>query len=296
MKPIRITLVLLALAALTGAAAAESPWQSLARKISPQGIQSRLAPASEPVMVPAVGDEMGAEGVPVYNAAPALSPSPQPALPNPSKAAVEAMQKKANDIGLESQDNPSEMARNLFDNPEIRRLLGDNPRFIYNPAGKPDPMLVPWVRDAVIFEELSMIAAGMLANNQTAEAKQVYHRIIEMKNPRYTVVAQACLAQIMTAEEVATTAAQNVDQPVPEAQIQLPEWVNSNTSGVIVSPGRNLCLVGDFMLHVGDNLPNYPEVTVAGITSDTVTYSIRNKVFEVHLNSSNEGLEASWQN
>ncbi|MCL5270630.1 MAG: hypothetical protein M1457_08805 [bacterium] len=205
------------------------------------------------------------------------------------------MKKKASDVGLESQDDPDRMAENLFKNPEILRLLGDKPRFIYNPGGRPDPMLVPWVRDAVIFEELSTIAEGLLAGNKVGEAKQVFQRIIQMNNPRYTMAAQARLAQIMTAEEAAA-AAKAGEQQITEEQIQLPPWVQDNTSGVIVSPGGNLCLVGDFLLKVGDCLPNYPEVSVTGITNNTVTYAIRNKHFDVTLENGDSGsFDTSWK-
>ena len=42
-------------------------------------------------------------------------------------------------------------------------------------------------------------------------------------------------------------------------------------------------MVGEYMLTVGETLPNYPEVKVASIEDDRVFYQVRNQTFEVEL-------------
>jgi hypothetical protein len=39
--------------------------------------------------------------------------------------------------------------------------------------------------------------------------------------------------------------------------------------------------VGDFLLKVGDSIPNYPEVKIAAIQKENVTYQISGQSFDV---------------
>ena len=45
------------------------------------------------------------------------------------------------ELGREADDEGAVL--NLFEDPEIRKLLGENPRFIYNASERPDPMIFP---------------------------------------------------------------------------------------------------------------------------------------------------------
>jgi len=295
----RLGLSLVLAAALATAAPAQSPWARLSRSLGGKvsAARAQTAPAvaeaktsasatSAPAAsAQAVADEnpgpgrAGAAGVQLVSNPPAggffdLSRfKVQDAGKSPGKA----------DLGLEAEDNDTQLATNLFKKPEIRRLLGDSPRFIYDPEDRPDPMLVPWVRRSAIFKELSDLADANLQKGSMDQAVAVYQKILAMNDPRFTMLAQAKLAEIAQKQNKAAVDASKAAKAVEE-KVELPAWVQDNTSGVIIQPGSEQCLVGEFMLRVGETLPNYPEIRIASIQEKTVTYQIKNKTFVVNLN------------
>ena len=91
-------------------------------------------------------------------------------------------------------------------------------------------------------------------------------------------------AEEKKAQEAEKVAAQAEGKKPAEEKIELPDWVRDNTTGVIVSDAENLCLVGESLLKVGDAVPNYPDVHVASIAGQGVTYQVKQKSFDVPLN------------
>lgn len=191
---------------------------------------------------------------------------------------------KAVSLGRECDENEALLATNLFKSKDMRRLLGDEPRFIYNPEERPDPMIVPWVRRAAIYKELSSLADSFTGLGQFDKAVELYQRILQLDDPRYNAEVHAKLTAIAEKQNAKAMAVMQASHPVEE-RIDLPPWIHDNTTGVIVSPGREMCLVGEYMLHIGDTVPNYPDVRVATISQHKVTYQIRNRSFEVVLNN-----------
>ena len=265
-------------------ASAETPWSRLARVISPNAAPPPAAAeqnaANEELRE--VPDEVGGAGTMTQVQLASLQPDAKTgmtglAVTGPGAGAGQI------DFGRESDDSEEIFAMNLFKNPEIRRLLGDEPRYIYDPVNRPDPMLVPWVRRAVIYEELSAQAASLLAAEQFDEALEVYERILEMNDPRFNVVVRAKLAEIAAQQRADAQAVVQAMVVEPEEKIELPPWVKTNTMGVIVSPGNSLCMVGTYLLREGDQLDNYPGVMVQEIAPNRVTYRIKDKTFVVEL-------------
>ena len=279
-------------------AQAESPWNSLARLIAPpQAAEAQAqAAALEQTMqgaptnqaVPEVRDEFGS----VPEAGPqdrrlvaSLNPgaSRNPAVRTYSNFTEDKDAPSLN-LGSESQDTEALHATDLFNSPEMLRLLGDEARFRYDPAGRPDPMLVPWVRSKAIFTELTANAQKMMEQNRLDEAVSLYQRILELNDTRYTAIAMEKIEEIAQMQnEMARAAMQAANPQVIEENIELPSWVAENTTGVIVSPTERLCLVGEHMLMIGDAVPDFPDVVVGSIDNDLVTYQIRQKNFEVVL-------------
>lgn len=295
----------LLLLALAGRAAAESPWTNISGMIATRrnAALSAMTTATAPSATPAV---------PVMNA-PALPPLAEAAPGAPATSTALAMRMnsastalaalgattataaatatadaksggdaKTLDLGRESDENEPLLATNLFKRPEILQLLGDAPRFIYNPLERPDPMVVPWVRRAAIYKELSALAEKMTADKKFDEAVVLYQRILALNDERYNGIARAKLVAIAELQNASALAALNATRAT-EPPVVLPAWVQDNTTGVIISRERDMCLVGNYMLHVGDSVPDYPDVKVATIAQSKVVYKIKNKSFEVSL-------------
>lgn len=191
---------------------------------------------------------------------------------------------KVLELGRESDENEALLATNLFKKKEILRLLGDAPRFVYDPQNRPDPMLVPWVRRAAIFKELSAIAEEYFKNGELDKAVEVYQRILQMDDPRFNAEVHSKLQAIADKQNKQAIALMK-ETKAQDEKLELPAWIHDNTTGVIVSPDNAMCLVGEFMLRAGDKVPSYPEVTVVSISSQKVVYQIRNKTFDVPLNT-----------
>ena len=306
-KPVLIlTCLVLALAA---GVRAETGWQRLARALSPEarmnpdtGTEAKTEPqqtqpTAEPPSVPyEQPSEQAAAAAPAKPSTPdelmmqaMINGKQNPASGNPEDKSD--MAGRIN-FGLESEEPASGGTPDLFKDPEFRRMLGENPRFIYDISEKPDPMLAPWVRRSAVYRELNSQALMLESANDVRGAAEVYGRIMDLKDPRFAPKIQNQLmrlalkkeAEEKKAQEAAKMAAQAEGKKPAEEMIELPDWVRDNTTGVIVSDTENLCLVGESLLRVGDPVPNYPDVHVASIAGQGVTYQLKQKSFDVPLN------------
>lgn len=299
-KPMRLALLLCLPALLAASARAESAWSRIARVISPR---DRVAQAVA-TTTQTSASQAGAQGVTVIKGVAdeeLLSTSTQATAPAASHASVPlkgieqylaklgitlssntSQDDQKTDLGRESEEDEAMLATDLFKQDGLRRLLGDEPRFIYDPAERPDPMLVPWVRRAAIFKEFSEVAEALVKHGDLDKAIEVYKRILDLHDLRFTPLVQAKLQEI--ALKQAKVIELSASQQGLVEKIELPAWIHDNTTGVITAPGQDVCLIGDDMLHVGQTVPNYPFVKIATITPKQVVYEIKGKTFEVKLN------------
>jgi hypothetical protein len=189
------------------------------------------------------------------------------------------------ELGNESDDDGSMFASDLFKRAEIRKLLGDEPKFIYNPRDKSDPMLMPWVRNAAIFKELSELAEKYIEQDELVQAVEVYNKILKMDDPRYTAEVRqklGILAKQLDEADLALNLVNNAE--IAGAKVDLPHWVLDNTTGIIDAGGLdNVCLVGEHLLKVGDVIPDYPNIIVQSISGDSVVYVLNDTEFTVEL-------------
>ena len=275
----RVVLAFVLIGGWANSARAESVWSRMAEAVSPN------ATVETPTQTAASSETAEAVSVAL------------PAVPNEQGVALASMGSgqafqaitglateggSSFDLGLESDENQALFATDLFKKTEVRRMLGDEPRFIYDPADRPDPMLLPWVRNAAIYNELSNEAALLTENEQFEQAIALYQRIQQLGEPQYTFEANQKLTEIAMmqqglADEVLLAFQSGV------VNIELPPWINNNTNGVILSEDYDLCLVGEYVLREGDTLPNHPDVIVAAINDRQVTYRIQHESFEVEL-------------
>ena len=186
---------------------------------------------------------------------------------------------KTVDLGKESEE--PEMPETLFRTEEdVRKLLGEEPKFVYNPRDLPDPMIIPWVRREVIVRELIDMAQEKIKEGYLQEAKKYLEEILkEYPGSRHIKEARTQLNQVkkMLAEGYGP-------EGVRRPRVVLPAWVVSNTSGVIVDqqdPTQSIVLVGDAILQVGDKVPDYDEVAVDQIKEKEVIYLYNGRKFPV---------------
>lgn len=184
----------------------------------------------------------------------------------------------------EDLENPP----NLFDSDErIQDIFGDTPRFIYFPEGV-DPMIIPWVRERIVAEELFEEARVATANQDWERALGILAEIREnYPNTEHGQRAPAELARVQglrDAERAPTTETAEPDLPVaPEAQqVVLPNWIAQNTNGVMLSEDP-IVIVGNDFLRIGDRVPRYSSVIVKAISESEVVYEFQNQDFAVEV-------------
>jgi len=170
----------------------------------------------------------------------------------------------------------------LKDSPKLQRMLGDNPPFVYDPADRPDPMLIPWTRARVMFKELDQIAQQAIAEKNWPMAEMAYRRMLTLESDEYRQKGTLGLQQL---EDLV---AQDQDTRLPGSgrsrEARLPPWIAANTNGVIVDGDQSMCLVGSFILKVGDIVPRQPvDVTVVKIEPAAVHYKVLDKTFVVKV-------------
>jgi len=170
----------------------------------------------------------------------------------------------------------------LRDSPALQRLLGEDPPFVYDPAGRPDPMLIPWTRAHVMFGELSAIAEQAIAAKNWQMADTAYRRMLALDSQESRAKAQAGLDRLE--QLVAQEQEARLPGSTKPREAKLPAWVAANTRSVIVDKNQPMCLVGSFVLKVGDTVPRQPiEVTVAKIEPSAVHYKVQDKIFVVKI-------------
>lgn len=185
----------------------------------------------------------------------------------------------------EADEDPSNPPSIFKDNQTVERIFGTNPTFIYYPEGV-DPMIIPWVRNRIIAEELYRDATVAEANRDFPAAMSLLRQIREQypdtkpaeSAPQDMARIERLIAQARSSgNQVAT------DVKGPEAnEIVLPEWVKQNTSAVMLSD-QPVVLVGNDFLREGDSVPRFATVKVKSISEAEVVYSYQNKDFVVEV-------------
>lgn len=182
------------------------------------------------------------------------------------------------DFGREL-DEPA-TPRWLFEEEDkVRELLGLNPRFIYNPKNLRDPMVIPWIRQNVIAQELFNDIQKLIKEERYDEAIQKLTTIID-SYPGTSVYSQAQkeLARLKSLLAKQETVKQQLAQG---QRIVLPPWIYENTKGVIWDPEKPVVLVGEYTLGVGEAIPKYPDITVESIQEKVVVFKYKEKLFKV---------------
>ena len=248
-------------------AAAEPAWKKIAKKLRPNSTETVTVRE-----LPEVADEN--PGIDVA-AADKLSPVTDGRLLSIEEDEEPAPGTSRFNLGKEYEEKGT--ISNLFDNPEVLRMLGDDPRFVYAANDRPDPMVFPPIRNAAIYTELKTEADDLVEAGKLAEAVGLLGKILSLNDRRFIRDTQLMMAELNAKLGLATQA------DVEVVLVDLPGWVRDNTRGVMYDAVRPLCLVGDYLLEIGDVVPDFPGVRIAGITQQRVTYQVSDQTFDIDV-------------
>ncbi|MFP4381627.1 MAG: hypothetical protein ACLFUS_14090 [Candidatus Sumerlaeia bacterium] len=190
------------------------------------------------------------------------------------------------DLEILEEDQAQPLA---LDDEKMRRLLGEDPTFIYQPKVKTDPMLVPWSRLRVISEEAGRLAEAAQAGARYEDAMAAYAQVLYLlesapenwaQNEKLIALKKDLEENVGDLEEIRQRGGFPSANDTGEAK--LPIWIQNNTRGVIADEGTAVCLVGTHTLHPGDIVPDPSTlVVVEAINEETVKFRVRDKIFEV---------------
>ncbi len=181
------------------------------------------------------------------------------------------------DLELAESGSP----RALLKDPAMLRILDDNPAFIYDPTGRRDPMLLPWARAEVMYEELQAIADGAVKDGDWDLAEAAFRRML--RDLTGEVHMQAAMEGLRQVDSMRGQVGARTSRTEPRTA-KLPVYVRSHTQGIILDKVRPMVLVGPHLLSEGDLVPQQSvDVYVEKIRGSEVEYRVKDKIFVVEL-------------
>lgn len=177
-------------------------------------------------------------------------------------------------------DDPG--AVNLFPNEEeVRKLLGDNPQVVYrvvvNGTPLPDPMIIPWIRQGRVVEELFDEAVVLLGNGRIDSAREKLLALMtEYPSTEQAAQAREILAKLENLQGAPTPRpiSRPSASPTP-VEVQLNP--NVKVSTVLIDPNNpadSRVVIGGRAYAVGEAIRNYPDHKVVSISDDTVIIEV----------------------
>lgn len=159
--------------------------------------------------------------------------------------------------GLEMDENTS---NTLFDMSAVKRLKGDEPTVVYRVVVEekplPDPMIVPWIRQAKLLQERFDKAVQLLGDNKVDEGRMEMLGIItDFPDSDHALQATAILAKLddMNKEEAPAPV---MDAPVvEETTVTVEISPNISVGTVMVDPANvagNRAMIGGKAYRIGE--------------------------------------------
>jgi hypothetical protein len=194
-----------------------------------------------------------------------------------------------------NKDEPSELEESttntLFDVEAVRRLKGADPTVVYRVVVQetplPDPMIVPWIRQAKLLQERFDKAVSLLGENRVDEGRQELLGIMtDFPDSDYAVQAKALLAKL---DDLNRPAEVPVIAPTTaETTVSVALSPNIQIGTVIVdpqNPAGNRAMIGGRAYKAGDEIHGIPGHKVIGISETVVQIEVEQsgmkKTFDV---------------
>lgn len=221
-------------------------------------------------------------------------PAPAGMTPPPKiEASVEEIQRLIDlpstaQLGLESDEDPTKPKTMFVDTKSILEVFGEKPVFVYFPEGV-DPMIIPWVRQQIIAQELLEKGRVLAAAGDYEKAMAIYQEILD-KYAATPVAPEArreldVVRRIVTQNAAAEGGVQVTSPDQPE--VMLPKAIADSTTGIMyMGPRGSQVIIFDEIVGVGDRVPRYANVTVKDIQPGLIVYEFQGKSFEVTVDGS----------
>lgn len=189
----------------------------------------------------------------------------------------------------------------LFDNPEIRRLLGESPtvvyQIVYEEKPLPDPMIIPWVRNAVVLKERLDEAVALLGKGRVQEGRQALLAIIsEFPNSEIAQQAQAIL-QKLESDVLKPEAAQTVVRATPTPPpVQIMVDPNIRIGSILIdsrNSDENRVMINGRAYKAGDVIRGYSNHRVIRVSEGAVVIEVEaaGQRKEVTITLKGKGIE-----
>lgn len=200
----------------------------------------------------------------------------------PTELSIEDLENMIGGKTGEAQEDPKGTSL-LSDAATRQSIFGTNaPKFVYINQGA-DPMIIPWVRSAIVAQELWERAATLRTAGEREQAIEVLKNLIDQvpESPEAKNAPGAISAIQKEIGGPGTTTPTTITTPTTE-KITLPNEVVINTTGVLLSAEPKV-LVFDYILQVGDRIPRYAAIRVKAITPSQVIYEYEGEEFAVDV-------------
>lgn len=170
----------------------------------------------------------------------------------------------------------------LFRQEEIRRLLGEAPTVIYQVSydGRPlpDPMIIPWVRNAVVLKERFDEAVALLAQNRIQQGREALLAIItEFPNTDYARQAQELLQKLQ--EEMAQPKERPSARPTPTPMtVQIMVDPNVRVGSILLDtrhPEESRVMINGRPYRAGDMIRGFPNHRVVKVMDGAVVLEVQ---------------------
>lgn len=206
------------------------------------------------------------------------------------------LQKKERAAGASATDNTADLELNedevqaLFDVTAVKRLKGDEPTVVYRVVVEdkplPDPMIVPWIRQAKLLQERFDRAVAMLGENRVDDGRQELLAIVtDFPESEYALQARELLKKLDDLKQS--------ELPAPVAQTEEPEVMvelspNVSVGTVIVDEADasgNRAMIAGRAYRVGDDIRGEAGHRVISISEKVVQVEVEQnghkKTFDV---------------
>ncbi len=169
----------------------------------------------------------------------------------------------------------------LFRQEEVRRLLGESPsvvyQVVYDSKPLPDPMIIPWVRNAVVLKERFDEAVSLLAQNRIQQGREALLAIItEFPNTEYARQAQELLKKLQ--EETAQPKDRVVVRATPTpAPLQIMVDPNIRIGSILVdakNPEENRVMINGRAYRAGDVIRGFSNHRVLKVMDGAVVIEV----------------------
>ena len=168
----------------------------------------------------------------------------------------------------------------LFDDKQVRGLLGDEPTVVYQVVYReepiPDPMVVPWIRNVAVLRERFDVAVEMLSQGRVSQGREMLGAIVqEFPNTDYAAQASALIKKI---DELQTP--QEIQSLVATPGPREPDIVvdpNLSIGSVLYNPSdpaESRVMIGGRSYGVGDNPRGFSDHKIVNVTERSVEIEV----------------------